>query len=105
MKLKDRPLAWWKGRTFRYWCRADINDTRKINYTINWFSIGKGWAYLTCTSDDEVDGHTMHIIQNSYIHDIQLKDDEWFVTIDYPFHYESPENDPSILKTRHKEAI
>lgn len=105
MKLKDRPLDWWIRRSFTYWCRADSNDTTKINYTLNWFSIGQGWEYLNFTSDDEVDGYIMYVLHNSFIHEIQHKDGEWFVTLDYPFFYEHPENDPSVLKTRHKKEF
>jgi len=39
MKLKDKPLDWWKGRNFTYWCKADSNDDRKINYTFNLYML------------------------------------------------------------------
>lgn len=103
--LKNKPLDYWTGRTFRSWAKIDINDVTKINYTLNWFSIGKGWAVLTFTSDDLVDGHTQYMISNSAIHELRKDNGEWFVTLDYPFHYPHPENDPSVLKTRHTETI
>ena len=104
MKLKERPLAWWKGRKYTYWCSADRNDETKINYTINWFSIGGGWAVIRCTSEDEILPITMYKVRNSFIHEIEKKNGEWFVTLDYPFFYEAPENDPSVAKTKHEET-
>ena len=86
MKLKDKPLEWWKGRLYRFWCRADSKDERKINYTFNWFSIGQGWQIRHYTSEELVDGYTMYQIRNSFIHDIELRNDEWFVNLDYPFY-------------------
>lgn len=83
MKLKDRPLDWWKGRKFTYWCGADINDERKINYTLNWYSIGQGLQVFHFTSEEEVDPLTMHRIRNSKIHEIRLENNEWFVELDY----------------------
>ena len=82
MKLKDRPLEWWKGRSFRYWCRADRSDTRKINYTLNHRSIGQGLRVYTFTSEDKVDLALMWDIEHSVINEIKLIDDEWFVTLD-----------------------
>ena len=82
MKLKDRPLEWWKGKKFSYWCRADINDTRKINYTVNHRSIGKGLRVFRFTSDDEVGVDEMYWLRTGYINEIKLVNDEWFVTID-----------------------
>ena len=82
MKLKDRPLEWWKGRSFRYWCRADRNDTRKINYTLNHRSIGQGLKTYTFTSEDIVDFSLFYDVQNSVINEIKLVNDEWFVILD-----------------------
>lgn len=82
MKLKDRPLDWWKGRSFRYWCRADINDTRKINYTINHRSIGQGLRVYRFTSDDLVDIEKMYWCRTGIINDLKLENNEWFVVID-----------------------
>lgn len=82
MKLKDRPLEWWKGRSYRYWCRADRNDTRKINYTLNHRSIGQGLKTYTFTSEDIVDFSLFYDVQNSVINEIKLVNDEWFVVLD-----------------------
>lgn len=81
MKLKERPLAWWKGKKFTYWCRADQNDTRKINYTVNHRSIGKGRRVFRFTSDDTATWEQMYWLRTGYIEDIDLRNDEWFVTI------------------------
>jgi len=83
MKLKDRPLEWWKGRSYLYWCRADSNDERKINYTLNWYSIGQGLTIEHYTSDKPVDLLTIYRIRNSKINEIRLVDDEWYVVLDY----------------------
>lgn len=82
MKLKDRPLEWWKGKKFTYWCRADKNDVRKINYTVNHRSIGQGLRVFHFTSEDRVDWEMMYHLRTGYINDIQLKNGEWFVIID-----------------------
>lgn len=105
MKPKDRPFHWWKGRLFRYWARQDTKDTSKINYTLNWFSLGDGWTVYTFTSDDLVDGHMQYMISNACIHSIDRRSGEWFVELDYPFYYATPENDAAVLKTRHVAAI
>lgn len=86
MKLKERPLDWWKGRKFTYWCRADRNDERIIRYTFNWYSLGQGHQVEHFTSEKPVNPLTMYRIQNSYIHRIELVNDEWIVNLDYPFY-------------------
>ena len=87
MKLRDKPLDWWKGRSFRYWCRADSKDERKIHYTFNWYSIGQGHTVEKFTSDDMKDCLTLYRLQNIWIHDLKLIDNEWHVELDYPFYY------------------
>lgn len=82
MKLKDRPLEWWKGKKFTYWCRADKNDERKINYTVNHRSIGQGLRVFHFTSEDRIDWEQMYHLRTGYINDLQLKNNEWFVIID-----------------------
>lgn len=81
MKLKERPLEWWKGRKFSYWCRADINDERKINYTILHRSIGQGLQKHHFTSDDLVGGLEMHWCHTGIIKELKLINNEWFVTL------------------------
>ena len=82
MELKDRPLEWWKGKRFTYWCRADQNDTRKINYTVNHRSIGKGLRVFKFTSDNLVGADEMYWLRTGIINDIKLINNEWFVAID-----------------------
>lgn len=82
MKLKDRPLEWWKGRSFAYWCRADRNDTRKIHYTLNHRSIGQGLRVYTFTSDDKIDFSLFWDVQHSTIYKIELNNNEWYVELD-----------------------
>lgn len=83
MKLKDKPLEWWKGLKYTYWCGADINDTRKINYTLNRYTIGSWLIVERYTSEEKVDPLVMHRIRNSRINDLKLIDNEWHVVLDY----------------------
>ncbi|MBQ6803619.1 MAG: hypothetical protein IJP04_03085 [Clostridia bacterium] len=82
MKLKDRPLEWWKGKKYTYWCRADVNDTRKINYILRgmW-----GWEEHEehFTSEDDVDCFMLHRVQSSIITKLELINNEWFVELEY----------------------
>ena len=100
MKLKDRPLEWWKGRLYRYWCRADSKDERKINYTFNWFSYGDGWTVHHFTSDDIKEYYWIIRLREAYVHEVELKDNEWNVIVDYPFYNPHPEMCEAVLKTR-----
>lgn len=81
MKLKERPLTWWKGKLFRYWAKADVNDERKINYTIKHRSIGQGLREFHFTSDDLVGWEEMYWIRTGRIQDLKLENNEWIVTI------------------------
>ena len=82
MKLSERPLEWWRGKKYAYWCRADKNDDRKINYTVNHKSIGKGPRVFTFTSDDMVSWDMMYYLRTGYIKDLRMENNEWFVEID-----------------------
>ena len=82
MKLKDRPLEWWKGRSFQRWCGVDENDSRKINYTVNHRSIGKGLRVFTFTSEDRVGVDKLYWLQTGVINDLKLVNNEWYVVID-----------------------
>ena len=82
MKLKERPLEWWKGKKFTYWCRADANDTRKINYTVNHRSIGKGLQVFNFTSEERVGWEEMYWLRTGIINKIDFKNNEWFVVVD-----------------------
>ena len=81
MKLKDRPLEWWNGKRFSYWCRADQNDDRKINYTLNHRSIGQGLRVFKFTSEDTISLERVYDLRNGYIEKLELKGNEWFVVI------------------------
>ena len=80
MKLKDRPLSWWKGKLFRYWCSADRNDERKINYTVMHRSIGQGLREFHFTSEDS-NPEYMYWCKTGRIQSLRLENNEWFVTI------------------------
>lgn len=81
MKLKDRPLEWWRGKRYTYWCRADINDQRKIHYTLNWYS-PTGPKVERFTSEEGVHPSVMALIRQSVIKDLKLIDNEWHVELD-----------------------
>lgn len=81
MKLKDRPLEYWPGKRFTYWCRADRNDERKIHYTLNVHSIA-GTEVHNFTTDDSVDLVMLERIRRSIIKEICLQDNEWYVVLD-----------------------
>lgn len=81
MKLKERPLSWWKGKLFRYWAKADVNDTRKINYTIKHRSIGQGMRVFHFTSNDLVGADEMYWVRTGRIQEIKQENNEWFVTM------------------------
>ena len=81
MKLKDRPLDYWPGKRFTYWCRADRNDERKIHYTLNVYSIA-GTEVHHFTTDDSVNLDMLERIRRSIIKEIRLQDDEWYVILD-----------------------
>ena len=82
MKLKERPLEWWKGRKFTYWCRADVNDERKINYTLNLMTVGGGTQVYYFSSEDVVGFDVLSWLRSGRINDLRFENDEWFVTID-----------------------
>lgn len=81
MKLKDRPLDWWIGKRFTYWCRADLSDERKIHYTIRSHSFA-GPRIEHATSDDPVNPFTMNRIRKGRIASLRLIDNEWHVLLD-----------------------
>ena len=82
MKLKDRPLEWWRGKKYTYWCKADRNDERKINYTVHHRSIGKGLREFKFASTDKVNWEMLWFLKEGRINSIKLKNNEWFVVID-----------------------
>ena len=76
----DNRTDSYKGMNFRDWCALDVNDERKINYEITYI---KGLEEKTekFTSEDGVDELMMIRIQNSFIDDLKLADDEWYVKL------------------------
>lgn len=80
MKLKDRPLEWWHGKKYTMFCRADINDTRKIHYTLNEQTL-TGIETQRFTSDDFASLSLLTKVRNSRINDVKLIDNEWFVDL------------------------
>ena len=82
MKLKDRPMIWWIGRSFRYWCSADKNDTQKINYTVNHRSIGKGLEVYHFTTDDLIGVDKMYMLKTGIISELKHENNEWTVTVE-----------------------
>lgn len=88
MKLKDRPLEWWKGRKFAQWYGADKTDARAINITVHHRSIGQGLRVFHFKAEDVLygiefdDPMFMYWVETGRINEITLKDNEWFVTID-----------------------
>ena len=81
MKLKDRPLEWWSGKRFIYWCRADRNDQRKIHYILHYYTI-TGPKEEVFTSEDSINPLTMSMIRGSVIKDLKLVDNEWYVELE-----------------------
>lgn len=81
MKLKDRPLEWWRGKRFTYWCRADRNDERKIHYTLYYYTV-TGPKVEGFTSEDSISPLTMGLIRGSVIKDLKLIDNEWHVELE-----------------------
>ena len=83
MKLKERPLEWWKGKKYTYWCRADINDERKINYTLIHRSIGQGERIFRFTSEDDFDtcSDEWYWVTTALIKELKLIGNEWHVTL------------------------
>ena len=62
---------------FVTWCKKDVNDKRKINYTLKTYDD----KVLNFTSEEE-QTHSMLIrLQNDWIDKIKLVNNEWFVTL------------------------
>ena len=72
----------YKGMNFKEWCMLDADDERKINYTLKGFW---GWKEHEehFTSEEDVDGMMLFRVQNSFIEDIHLQNNEWFVVLVY----------------------
>ena len=62
---------------FVTWCRKDINDERKINYTFKTYD-GK---VLKFTSDEEQPYSMLGRLQDAWIERIDLVNNEWFASL------------------------
>lgn len=62
---------------FVSWCKKDINDERKIHYTLKTYDE----KVLQFTSDDEQPYSMLVRLQNAWIDKIELIDNEWFATL------------------------
>lgn len=62
---------------FVTWCKKDVNDERKIHYTLRTYD-GK---VLKFTSEEEQPRSMLNRVRNSWIDKIELVNNEWFVTL------------------------
>ena len=62
---------------FGTWCKKDINDERKINYTLKTYDK----KILKFTSDDEQPPSMLGRLQNAWIEKISLIDNEWIAIL------------------------
>lgn len=62
---------------FVTWCKKDLNDERKINYTLKTYD-GKT---LKFTSDDDQPYSMLVRLQDAWIEKIDLIDNEWYATL------------------------
>lgn len=58
---------------FIEWCKQDITDERKINYTLN--------SNIKFTSDDEVDFTIFSALRRAELLSATLIENEWFVNL------------------------
>lgn len=72
----------WIGKNFQDWCKADITDERKINYTLKGYWDGEDHEEHF-TSDDEMGGLCIHRVVNSNIEKLDLVNNEWFIVLKY----------------------
>lgn len=62
---------------FLTWCKRDIADERKINYTFRTYEN----EVLKFTSEEEQPGSLLVRLQNAWVEKIELINNEWFVTL------------------------
>lgn len=62
---------------FVTWCKKDVNDERKINYTFKTYEN----EVLKFTSEEEQPRSMLIRLQNAWIEKIELLNNEWFVTL------------------------
>jgi len=62
---------------FVTWCKKDVNDERKINYTLKTYD----YKVLNFTSEEEQPRSMLIRLQNAWIDKIKLVNNEWFATL------------------------
>lgn len=62
---------------FVTWCKKDVNDERKINYTLKTYDD----KVLKFTSEEEQPRSMLIRLQNAWIEKIELVNNEWFATL------------------------
>ena len=62
---------------FVTWCKKDVDDERKINYTLKTHDC----KILKFTSEEEQPHSMLNRVRNSWIDKIELVNNEWFVTL------------------------
>ena len=62
---------------FVTWCKKDVDDERKINYTLK----AHDGKILKFTSEEEQPHSMLNRVRNSWIDKIELVNNEWFVTL------------------------
>lgn len=66
-----------RRQKFINWCKKDVNDETKINYTCK---ISDN-EIIYCTSEEEVGYPLFRWIQEAYIESIYKENNEWYVTL------------------------
>ena len=62
---------------FVTWCKKDVNDERKINYTLKTYD----YKVLNFTSEEEQTRSMLIRLQNAWIYKIKLVNNEWFANL------------------------
>ena len=62
---------------FVTWCKKDVNDERKINYTLKTYDD----KVLNFTSEEEQPRSMLIRLQNAWIDKIKLVNNEWFANL------------------------
>ena len=62
---------------FVTWCKKDVNDERKINYTLKTYDD----KVLNFTSEEEQQRSMLIRLQNAWIDKIKLVNNEWFANL------------------------
>lgn len=70
------------GKDFTEWCSMQPEDRRMIHYHLRHHTESEVGG-IRFTSLDEIDPIAFVRVQMSYIEDIRLVDDEWYVTLCY----------------------